>query len=41
MIVVARRTSAFGEIEIRRSSKDGSHAYVRGDWYHSHADRAA
>ena len=40
MIVVARRTSAFGEIEIRRSRKDGSHAYVRGDWYHSHADRA-
>lgn len=40
MIVVARRTSEFGEIEIRRSRADGSHAYVRGDWYHSHADRA-
>ena len=39
MIVVARRTSEFGEIEIRRSRKDGSHAYVRGSWYHSHADR--
>jgi spermidine synthase len=40
MIVVARRISEFGEIEIRRSRKDGSHAYVRGDWYHSHADRS-
>jgi spermidine synthase len=40
MIVVARRSSEFGEIEIRLSSTDGSHAYVRGDWYHSHADRA-
>jgi spermidine synthase len=40
MIVVARRTSEFGEIEIRRSRKDGSHAYVRGSWYHSHADRS-
>jgi spermidine synthase len=40
MIVVARHVNEFGEIEIRRSRKDGSHAYVRGDWYHSHADRS-
>lgn len=39
MIVVAQRESEFGEITILRNRKDGSHAYVSGDWYHSHADR--
>src|SRR5690606_17844776 len=40
MIVVARRTDETGEVRILRSRADGSHAYVRGDWYQSHADRS-
>lgn len=39
MIVVARRTDDSGEVQVLRSRKDGSHAYVRGSWYQSHADR--
>jgi predicted membrane-bound spermidine synthase len=39
MIVVARRTSELGEVKVLRSRENGSHAYVQGSWYQSHADR--
>lgn len=39
VIVVARRSGPFGDVEIRRSRKTGAHAYCEGSWCHSEADR--